>query len=118
MIEIKIRDRELNKEFLEIYKNTVDKMYPVYNNENVYLGKIGVRESRTERVSNKKEFIKESFFKRSLLIGDSRYYASTWDEHHINASILITYNYFSSFFLRCFFLANKVSITFQIRLMI
>ena len=97
MVEIKIRDRELNKEFLEIYKNTIGKMYPVYNNDKVYLGKIGIRELRTKRISNKKEFIKESFFKRGLLIGDSRYYTSTWNEHHINASILITYNYFSSF---------------------
>ena len=96
MVEIKIRDRELNKEFLEIYKNTVGKIYPVYNNENVYLGKIGIWEKDVKDKSYFKIF-SGIFSEKKLLIGDNRLWYPRWNENAVNANILISYNYFTSY---------------------
>ena len=98
MVEIKIRDRELNKEFLEIYKNTVGKMYPVYNNDKEYLGKIGLwEENRMGKRHGIFKILFDTFSEKKLLIGDNRFWYPRWNENDVNANILISYNYFTSY---------------------
>ena len=96
MVEIKIRDKELNKEFLEIYRNTTGKMYPVYNNEKTYLGKIGIWEKDVRDKPYFKIF-SNIFSEKKLLIGDSYFWYPRWNENRINASILISYNPFNTY---------------------
>ena len=98
MVEIKIRDRELNKEFLGIYKNTIGKMYPVYNNENVYLGKIGIWEKDVKDKPYFKIF-SGIFSEKRLLIGDSYFWYPRWNENKINANVLISYNPLTSYLI-------------------
>lgn len=99
MVEIKIRDRELNKEFLEIYKNTVGKMYPVHDNDKKYLGKIGIWEenARWSSLPKVRKFFKDIFSEKKLLIGDSYFWYPRWNENCINANVLISYNPFNTY---------------------
>lgn len=96
MVEIKIRDKELNKEFLEIYKNTVGKIYPVYNDEKAYLGKIGIWEKDVRDKPYFKIF-SDIFSEKRLLLGDSYFWYPRWNENKINANILISYSPLTSY---------------------
>lgn len=98
MVEIKIKDRELNKEFLEIYKNTTSKVYPVYNNDKGYLGKIGLwEENRMGKRHGISKILFDTFSEKKLLIGDSYFWYPRWNENVVNPNILISYNPFTSY---------------------
>ena len=106
MVEIKIRDRELNKEFLNIYhKIKKGVLYPIQDNDNKYLGKIGLWEenNRWSSVPKIRKFFKDTFSEKKLLIGDAYFWYPRWNEGCINANVLISYNPFNTYLTFKFF---------------